>query len=131
MRLDDLTILIVEDEPIIALVLEDKLLDRGANPVLAHSFDSAAELIGRQALDLAILDVNIHGQQSYPLAQMLRDKGTPCIFVTGYGGALHPEAFAHVTTLTKPYSVAALDDALQTALAFRNASQPEPDTPLT
>ena len=92
MTLEGRNILIAEDEPIIGLVLEDKLL-------------------------LAILDVNIHGQQSYPLARTLRERATPVIFVTGYGDALHPADFASVPTLTKPYSVQALDEALAAALA--------------
>lgn len=117
MTLEGRNILIVEDEPIIGLVLEDKLLDRGAMPVLAQSMDSATKAIERQPFDLAILDVNIHGQQSYPLARTLRERATPVIFVTGYGEALHPADFASVPTLTKPYSVQALDSALAAAIA--------------
>ncbi|MBU0554725.1 MAG: response regulator [Alphaproteobacteria bacterium] len=117
-------VLVVEDEPIIALVLEDKLLDRSAQPVLAHCLNSATEAVESQKFDLAVLDVNIHGQQSYTLARQLLEINTPVIFITGYGDALHPADLEQTPTLTKPYSVQALEAALLAAFNGVQRAQP-------
>lgn len=119
MNLNGLMILIVEDEPVIALVLEDKLRDRGARTLLASTFDDATQAVLKSAVDAALLDINLHGEQSYPLAYLLRERGTPFIFVTGYGDVLHPPEFANVRTITKPYDVSELDRALTAMLGPR------------
>ena len=56
--------------------------------------------------DFAILDINLHGEKSYPIAFRLGSKGVRFVFASGYGDAEHPEELAHVTTLTKPYVLA-------------------------
>lgn len=105
MKLADKHVLILEDEPIIAFALEDMLIDQGATVVIASSLGEATETLSHENYDFAILDVNLHGEKSYPLAYQLKDKGIPFVFATGYGDAEHPEDFAHVPTLTKPYSL--------------------------
>jgi DNA-binding response OmpR family regulator len=120
MNLEDCLILIIEDEPVIGLVLEDKLRDRGARTLLAHAYEVAQQAIDTEAADAAILDINLHGQQSYPLARMLKQQGVPFIFLTGYGDALHPADLAEVITITKPYDVPELEDALSAILQGRN-----------
>ena len=104
MNLKGSTVLILEDEPIIGLALEDMLSRQGASVLFASQIEEAAELIDRERLDSAILDVNVHGTLSYPIAALLADRSVPFIFATGYGDRSHPAEFAGVPTISKPYS---------------------------
>lgn len=103
MTLDGLRVLVVEDEPIIALAIEDALAELGAHPQLAERLADAEAALAAGGLDAAILDVNLHGQRSYPVARALAARGVPFIFATGYGDAEHPDSFHGVPTITKPY----------------------------
>jgi hypothetical protein len=58
--------------------------------------------------------VNLQGRDSYPLAALLTERGLPFIFASGYGDALHPDAFAGVPTTAKPYNLADLQAAFAT-----------------
>ena len=69
------TVLILEDEPIIAMGLEDMLLDLGAQVVLAGTVPHALAAIEKAAPDCAVLDVNLHGAKSYPVAARLSELG--------------------------------------------------------
>jgi DNA-binding response OmpR family regulator len=109
------TILVLEDEPVIALALEDLLLDGGAEPLSAGSLQAARELVASGGVDAAILDVNVNGEPSYPVARELAAAGIPFIFATGYGAAAHTAEFAGVPTVAKPYSLADIEAALMEA----------------
>lgn len=113
MNLKGSTVLILEDEPIIGLALEDMLSRQGASVLFASQIEEAAELIDRERLDSAILDVNVHGTLSYPIAALLADRSVPFIFATGYGDRSHPPEFAAVPTVSKPYSAEDLRKALE------------------
>lgn len=104
LSLNGKTILILEDELIIAFALEDMLADMGAEVVLTSSLDEADARLADTQISLGILDVNVHGTKSYPFAAELAGRGVPLIFATGYGDAEHPPQFAASATLTKPYS---------------------------
>ena len=104
MTLAGARILILEDEPIIGLALEDMLERQGAHVLFASGIEEASELIAAEDIDSAILDVNVHGLQSYPLASMLTERAVLYIFATGYGDRSHPKEFAGVPTISKPYS---------------------------
>ena len=109
--------LILEDEPIIAFTLEDMLLDLGYDEVeLASTLADARRFLENRSPDVAILDVNIHGERSYGLAGELTRQSVPFVFATGYGDAEHPEGLKDVATLTKPYSLAELRAVLEAAL---------------
>jgi len=114
MRLDGLSILVLEDEPVIALTLEDMLLDAGAEPVIFTSLDSAGRGLAERDFDLAVLDVNVGDTNSYGLALGLKNRGIPFIFATGYGDALHGDSFTDVPTITKPYNLTDITSALET-----------------
>lgn len=104
MTLQDRTVLIVEDEIIVAFALEDMLHDLGARAVIASSIDQGFAEIGANEFALAVLDVNVNGAKSYAMAEELQRRAVPIIFATGYGDAEHPAEFAHAPTLTKPYT---------------------------
>jgi CheY-like chemotaxis protein len=111
MNMQGQTVLLLEDEPIIAFALEDMLIECGASPLSCGSLEVAHAALESSQPDIAILDVNIHGERSYPVAQRLAERGIPFIFATGYGGALHPPEFADVPTISKPYRLAELEQA--------------------
>lgn len=106
------TVLVLEDELIIAFALEDMLTDLGATVVLAGSIAEAQGQLADITVSLAILDVNVHGIKSYALAEELAGRGVPLIFATGYGDAQHPAQFAEAKTLTKPYNRHQLAEAI-------------------
>lgn len=105
MSLAGSTILVLEDEPIIGLALEDMLTGEGAFVLLASGMEEARQLVASRRIDSAILDVNVHGVQSYPVALLLAERNVPFIFATGYGDRSHPPEFAGVPTIAKPYSL--------------------------
>jgi CheY-like chemotaxis protein len=95
-------ILIIEDEPLVAMMTSRIVADLGA--VVLGPFGAAGE--ARDAIgpgvDAALLDVNIGGEFIYPLADELMLKGVPIIFVTGYQAAAIEKRFAEFPVLTKP-----------------------------
>jgi DNA-binding response OmpR family regulator len=106
-------VLVLEDEPIIGFALEDMLLFIGCSRVqLATRISEAERIVREEKIDAAILDVNIHGRQSYPVADQLADRRVPYIFATGYGDRDHPDRHRNVPTVTKPYSVEDIRAAL-------------------
>jgi len=109
--------LIVEDDPIIALDFEDTILGFGVKKVrTAASVAKALEMIADRAPDFALLDVGLVHEKSFTIAERLDALKIPFVFVTGYGGAgAFPAAFAHTPTLPKPCST----DALRTLLKRR------------
>lgn len=98
------TVLILEDEVIVAFALEDMLIDLDARVVMATTTDQALAALGNEEIAFAVLDVNVNGIKSYGVAEELTRRNVPFIFATGYGDAEHPAHFADVPTLTKPYS---------------------------
>lgn len=117
MTLAGTRVLVVEDEMLVAMNLEDLLIEMGAQVVgPAMRLDIALELARTEPIDVAVLDVNLHGGRSYPVAETLRARNVPFIFATGYGHAEGADAFADVPTLTKPYRNIELAEALMSAL---------------
>src|SRR5690242_12307025 len=83
-----LRLLVVEDEMLIAMTIEDVLSDLGCTVVgPASSVAKAMDLLGKEEIDGAILDLNLKGEQAIPVAQALQDRGTPFFFLTGYGSS--------------------------------------------
>jgi hypothetical protein len=75
------------------------------------------EKVGTLAFDTAILDVNLHGEASFPIAELLLQRSCPFLLSTGYGAGANPAAFAHVPILQKPFRMADLEHALLRSLA--------------
>ena len=114
-------VLIVEDDPIIALDFEDTILGFGVKTVrTAASVAKALDLIADRAPDFALLDVGLVREKSFAIAERLDALKIPFVFVTGYGAdARLPTAFVDKPRLPKPYSTDALQAALQAALKGR------------
>ena len=111
-------VLVVEDETMIALLVEDMLDELGCAVVgPAHALDVALDLARTEdGLDAAVLDVNLAGQPVFPVADALRAKGVPAIFSTGYGEASLREADRGSPVLQKPFRAGDLAKALTAAL---------------
>jgi len=110
-------VLLIEDEAMIALLIEDLLGEIGASVAkTATSVDEAATIVGEAtALDMAIFDVNLHGQSTFALADMLFERGIPFVFATGYAADGMPERFSGVPVLQKPFELEQLERALLAA----------------
>jgi CheY-like chemotaxis protein len=112
----DQRILLVEDEFLIRMLLEDMLEELGyAVAGVAGRLDEATELAKSGAFELAILDVNLDGEDVFPVADILASRGVPFVFVTGYGGRGVPEPYCSRPTLQKPFQI---DDLRKTLRGF-------------
>lgn len=79
------SVLVLEDEPLIAAMMQTLVEELNCSVVgPAHNLDQASQLIARQTIDFAILDINIEGQSSYPIAEELKRRQIPFLFTTGY-----------------------------------------------
>ena len=120
MQLRGKRVLIVEDEMLVAMNLEDTLVDLGLEVAgTAMHLKSAMELARSCEVDVAVLDINLHGGRSYPVADILIRRRIPFIFATGYGHPEGEQTYSGVPVLTKPYRPSDLAEALMTALARR------------
>jgi two-component SAPR family response regulator len=107
--------MLVEDEALIAIMMEDLLADVGCE--IAASFGAvgpALEWLSHQVdlPDGALLDVNLGGEMVFPLASALHDRGVPFVFATGYG-TLPTDQFPDAVVLQKPVNVGLLAGAVQ------------------
>jgi len=115
--LRDARVLVVEDEFLVAALLEDTLRGLGCDVVgPAQTVEEALALIGAEPIDVAVLDVNIGGEKVFPVADALAAQKTPFIFATAYGAAGVAERHDKRAVLDKPYHERALEHALRGAL---------------
>ena len=97
------TVLLVEDEALVAMMMKDTLAELGFSVVGPVSRAADALVTARlDQLDAAILDVNLGGDLIYPVAEMLAARSVPFVFVTGYDAESIDSRFAHVPVLQKP-----------------------------
>jgi DNA-binding response OmpR family regulator len=115
-ELADKAILIVEDEPMIAMMLDDLLSDLGCRVVgPALSLLQAQTLLETSECDAAIVDLNLNGTMAHPLIEALLGKGVRVIVATGYGSGSDLPSGCHV--LSKPYTIHHVEMALRSCLA--------------
>lgn len=111
-------VLIVEDEAMISMLIEDMVLDAGCEIVgPAGRLDQALTLALKEDIDIGLLDINVDGSVVFPVADVLRFRGIPFIFSTGYDFRALPERFSDCSTLSKPFSYENFTDTLRMALA--------------
>lgn len=116
--LDGISVLVVEDESMVAMLLEDMLYDLGCSVVgPAGRIDEALQLLDSKRVGAAILDINIAGDKVFPVADKLLERDIPFVFATGYGAAGLVERHQDRPVLQKPYRIETLQRALEGALA--------------
>jgi len=111
-------VLVVEDEYLIRMLLEDMLADLGYS--VAAAVGSIAEARAQAAdgdFSAAILDVNLEGQEIFPVADILAARQLPFVFVTGYGERSLPERYRDRPALQKPFQAEQLGSMLDALLA--------------
>ena len=116
-RLAGHRILLVEDELLIAMVLEDVLRPEGC--VLVGPFprvEPALKAAREERLDAAVLDINLAGERVDPIAKTLAGRNVPFVFTTGYDRSMLPAEHADRPTLAKPFKPAQLIEALTALL---------------
>jgi CheY-like chemotaxis protein len=111
-------ILVVEDEYLIRMLLEDMLADLGyAVAAAVGTITEASALAANGDFSAAILDVNLDGEEIFPVADILKERGLPFVFVTGYGERSLPEPYRDRPALQKPFQAEQLEAALGGLLA--------------
>ncbi|MDX1422237.1 MAG: response regulator [Kiloniellales bacterium] len=112
-------VLIVEDELLVSELIAEALAEAGVkSSSAAYSLSEAWSLVERVAFDAAVLDVNVRGDMTAALAEDLRRRGVPIVFVSGYvDWSEHQSRFPGVTLLRKPFRVADLAAAVEALLA--------------
>jgi two-component sensor histidine kinase/DNA-binding response OmpR family regulator len=114
-------IMIVEDEALVAMILEDQLEELGISIVATcASVSEAINAIEKSAPEAAILDVNLGGQLVYPVADCLIDRGIPFVFITGYGRESVDRRYSFVKILEKPVERQALEGLFAMPRRFSN-----------
>ena len=113
-------LLVVEDEYLIRMLLEDMLDDLGYKVAAAvGTLAEACEAASSGDFHAAILDVNVDGEQIFPVAEILAARGLPFVFVTGYGEGSLPDTYRDRPALQKPFQAerlkTMLDDLLPVA----------------
>jgi CheY-like chemotaxis protein len=97
-------ILVVEDEALIAAMVEDMLIELGAVVVgPASTIAKGLALAGSEEIDAALLDVNVRNERIDPIADVLKGRGIPMIFATGYGARAFVDA-RQATCIDKPFT---------------------------
>ncbi|GAC1331876.1 MAG: response regulator [Beijerinckiaceae bacterium] len=114
-------VLIVEDEPFIALTLEDMLLELGFTVAgtVSHVPDALAFLAGDHPIDAALLDVNIGSQKIDPVADVLAERACPFVFTTGYGRSGVPAAHNTRAVVQKPFRLDEIAAALRAEMGAK------------
>jgi DNA-binding response OmpR family regulator len=110
-------VLVVEDEALIAMLVEDMIHDSGGEMVgSASMLTDAVDLARKTQADVALLDLNLKGKLAYPVADVLRERGMPIVFTSGYGSGALIQRFRDCPILDKPFDQHSLEQAIDTAL---------------
>ena len=113
-KLQGVRILIVEDEFLLAMDIESAIREEGGEvvgPVV--NLEEAVATAGREELNAAVLDLNLRGKMSYPVAKVLDRRHIPFLFSTGYSQNRLPSEFQRRPCLRKPFTWLALTTALE------------------
>ena len=108
-----LRILLVEDEFLVSLLIEDILENEHCTIVGPFDrFDPALEAARSVEIDVAILDVNLAGTRSYPVAEVLTERNIPFVFLSGYGSDAVPSDHPEWAVCSKPFRPSDLVEGL-------------------
>ncbi|PNG25761.1 response regulator [Methylocella silvestris] len=115
---NEFRVLVVEDEALISMLIEDMLADIGCKCVeVAPSVEAALEALARIRPDFAMLDINLNGKRSFPIADVLMSRAIPFVFLSGYGSRGLEPGYVGAKVLQKPFQLADLESCLDAALA--------------
>ena len=133
-----LSVLVVEDSSLVLMMIEDAILDSGWAMVgPATRVDEALRLAETETFDIALLDINLDGEMSWAVAALLKSRGIPFLFSTGYdGAAVLPPEFSNEAIIAKPFTAAILRQRLSDLrdMALASAARTSPlliDPPLS
>lgn len=101
-------VLLVEDEIMISMMLEDRLEQNGYRVLAVANLADALQLVREESIDVAVLDINLNGEASFPVADALRERGIAFAFTSGYGIEGLPPEYRAEAILQKPYDTKAL-----------------------
>lgn len=125
MPLAGVRVLLVEDEMLIAMTIEDILVEAGCDvvgPIV--QVDRALDLLREdRGFDVAVMDLNLDGRSAVPVADLLAGIGIPFVVVTGYGAKVMPTPHDGVPILPKPFTPGTLTDAVSRLLGSRAGDQ--------
>ena len=116
-KLSECRILVVEDEPLIGLDVKLTLSAQGVQVVgPVQGVAPALQVVNALPLQAAVLDINLDGELSFPIADALASAGVPFLFLTAYGRYVLPAAYQHYPILSKPVSAPLLIGELERLL---------------
>jgi len=116
-------ILLVEDEPLVAMETESELASLGLEVVgPAMNIEDAKRMIAESAFDAALVDANLGGRSAEEIAATLTRRGIPFAFATGYGREGLPERFRNAALLAKPFDANKLMEIVSDLLSRREGS---------
>lgn len=119
-RLPGRRVLVVEDNPVIAFDIDDALRECGVEVVgPAHDIESGLALLREDALDGAVLDIDIGGTPVWPIARQLKQEGVPFVFVSGDCNNGLPDDFTHAICLHKPAQTQTILTTVAAAMELR------------
>ena len=116
------SILIVEDEPLISMMLEDFVQSLGHSvAAICETVGDALGAIEGNSFDMAILDVNLKGENVWPVARALRERSVPFVLASGGHVDPPPSEFATVPMIDKPYTIDRIKPAIDRAVGIEQA----------
>ena len=121
--LEGCRVLLVEDESLVAMLAEDMLIDLGCEVTTAMRLEQALAHLAASEFDLAVLDVNLGGTRSYPVADLLIERCIPFLFATGYGLDGLELAYQAVPVVQKPYQREQVGRLLEHLMVCEQAPQ--------
>jgi CheY-like chemotaxis protein len=120
-------VLVVEDEPLVSMLIEEYLEELGCEVTgMVTRLDEAVEAARTLAPDVVLLDLNLDSELSYPVAEVLRERGVPFLFVAGYGTAGLPAELRTTPVLSKPFRQEQLAQAIRAATGSGSGRPPVP-----
>jgi DNA-binding response OmpR family regulator len=125
-------ILVVEDDPLIAMAIVEGMTDEGVKVIgPAETVDAALDAIANTNLDGATLNIKLGDNRNFQIADVLAERSVPFVFFTGYGAADIPVRHANVTRLEKPTMPYAVCRALEKLLAAHIQQIQPPASPFS
>jgi CheY-like chemotaxis protein len=107
-------VFLVEDEIMIRMMVADMLEELGYSVAAeAGRIEEALELVQRTEFDIAIMDINLHGEPVFPVAKSIKKRNRPFIFATGYNASILPDEFRDRPALQKPFQIETLGKLLE------------------